>query len=118
MPTIQGSASIAANASDNNLLDTNSEDLRTMPLDAIGICTVYLTSSAIGLLAGVSVSGRIEMYQSTFSLLNRAPIDPDDKLLEGVVAQPSEILQLSVRNSTGGALTIFYRIDITYTPIL
>lgn len=117
MPTIIGQTSVAANASSNNLLDDDSQPLRFMPLDAIGVCRVFMTSSAAGLNAGFSVSGRQELYQSPTSTQNRAPLDPDDLVLDGVVANVNEELQLPVLNTTAGALTLFYRIDITYTPI-
>jgi len=117
MPSIQGSLSLAANITLENVLVTEGKSLRTIPIDAIAVCDVFLTGSAVGLEVSFFAAERRELQSAPVSTQNRIPIDPDDKVLTGVVAQPVEELGLQCVNTTGGALTLFYRIDIQYSPL-
>lgn len=105
MPTMQDSISVAANALSANVLS----GLLYEFVDDGQNVTVSATGSATGLrasfIAGVPICDDIAI-----NLQNRFPIVPDDVLTSGEV--PGGRLILRFRNTTGGALTAFWRIDL------
>lgn len=110
MPIIQDSISIAANATNNDVL--SGKRAKILPLNAAGVCKLFQTGSATGLYAELFVGGRNPMESGLVNANNRIPLDPDDMSLQNEVALPGDQLYLPVRNTTAGALTYFYRLII------
>ena len=72
---------------------------------------VFITSSATGINASLLIGGESFVQDQLVSGANRFPLDPDDFFAEGGGFVGDRIL-LSVRNTTGGALTTITRIVI------
>lgn len=108
MPIIQKSLAAAASTSYANVL--SGEFFEFLPYNAL--IEVGLNQSATGLIcdfiSGVDVIAKdyIPLIKAT------APVYPDDFSLQDIAAA-GERLVLSVRNSTGGALTLLYTIRIS-----
>lgn len=107
MPLIQGSVSIAANATNENVC-TGSQ-FEFMPYNAR--LAFGLVASATGLLCDV-YSGQDMLCESMApSTANRFPVNPDDFNLQDVAAA-GERIKVRVRNTTAGALTIFFAVNV------
>lgn len=111
MAIIKNSVSIAAGASNLNVLSGSAfEFVKDASKVYIG-----LLASATGLLAGVSSGSDILLEDGSLvdivRVANQGPIWPDDYLLEDV-AMPMDRLKISVRNPTGGAVTLFYAVRV------
>src|SRR5574341_1488840 len=95
MPVIQSSVSIAASAVNDNAL-----------------VEFGLVGSATGLVLDV-YSGQDTVAEAFApSIQNRIPVYPDDYTLNDV-AGAGERLKVRARNTTGGALTLFFSVRIT-----
>jgi hypothetical protein len=107
MPFLQGSQSVAANATVENLV-TGSQ-FEFAPYNAsveVGMC-----ASGVGLVGDVSTGSDVVAEAFSVANSNRFPILPDDFTIMDVVAA-GERIKLRVRNTTGGALTIFWAVRI------
>lgn len=107
MPSISGNLSVAANARSANLI---AGDLYEF-LPAASTVAIYLTGSAAGLQADVSLGGQTLAQAFVVAPTNRFPLREED----GVVVAggvPGERLFISALNTTGGALTINWLVDI------
>jgi hypothetical protein len=105
MATMQDSVSVAANSISANVLS----GLLYEFVDDGTLVTVSCTGSATGLratfIAGVPIADDVAI-----NLQNRFPLVPDDILLSSEV--PGGRLILRARNTTAGALTFFWRVDL------
>lgn len=108
MPVIQNSVSVAANSTNDNVI-TGSQ-FEFLPFDAI--LEFGLVGSATGLEADVYSGSDCLCESMALSTQNRFPVYPDDFNLNDVAAA-GERLKIRVRNTTGGALTVFYGVKIT-----
>lgn len=108
MPVIQGSVSVAANAVNDNVI-TGSQ-FEYLPYNAK--VDFGLVGSATGLLLDVFSGQDIVAESFAPPTTNRFPVNPDDFTLTDVAAG-GERLKVRARNTTGGALTIFWSIVIT-----
>lgn len=107
MPTIQGSVSVAANAVNDNVLTGSQWEY--LPYNAK--VDFGLVGSATGLLCDV-FSGQDNVAEGYApSIANRFPINPDDFTLQDI-AGAGERLKVRARNTTGGALTLFFSVVI------
>lgn len=108
MPTIQGSTVIAANDQNNNVLAGSAFEYLPMHANV----RVALVGSAAGLTCTVQSGSDVLMEDSPISFANRFPVWPDDYALEDVAAA-GDRLKLQARNTTAGALTLYWaaRID-------
>lgn len=70
------------------------------------------TTSATGLEAEAWVGQRNVIERGQTSIANRTPLDPDDLVNSNVPGRPNERIRLNAINTTGGALTIFYRVEV------
>jgi hypothetical protein len=107
MPVIQGSISVAANSANDNVLQGS--QFEYLPYNArvqFGIC-----GSGVGLLADVFSGSDIVAESMSIPGVNRFPVNPDDFVLSDVAAA-GDRLKLRLRNTTGGALTGFWSIQI------
>lgn len=105
---MQQSISIAANSTNNNVL--SGQRYERPPFSGIG--SLYATGSAAGLTAELNVAGNSITPPVTVNSQNRIPVVPDDLLLEGFEIPGDTLLQLTVVNTTAGALTFFWKVEI------
>lgn len=105
MPTMQDSVSVAANSVSTNVL---AGQLYEFVNPGTGV-TISVTGSATGLRA-TFICGLPLVNDQAISLNNRFPLIPDDILMNGSV--PGGRMVLTARNSTAGALTFFWRVDL------
>lgn len=108
MPLIQASVSIAASPAVNDNVITGSQ-FEFLPYNAS--LRFALSGSATGLVADVYSGQDVLAEQMGVNALNRVPINPDDFLLSDVAAA-GERIKIRVRNTTAGALTLFYALMI------
>jgi len=108
MPLIQKSVSVAAGATNDNVI-TGSQ-FEYLPYNAL--VEFGLNGSATGLLADVYSGQDIIAEDIALNALNRTAIYPDDYTFNDVAAA-GDRLKVRVRNPTGGALTVFYSVRIT-----
>lgn len=108
MPVIQGSVSVAANSVNDNVI--SGSQFEYLPYDA------EVEMGVVGSAAGLSVdifSGPDVLAESfAVSTQNRFPIYPDDFAFADF-AGAGDRLKIRCRNTTAGALTLFYRVNIT-----
>jgi len=108
MPIIQKSVSVGATTTISNQL--SGEFFEFLPYNAL--VEVGLNQSATGLLIDF-VSGTDVVAKDYVPLIKAtSPIYPDEFTLQDV-AGAGERLVLSIRNTTGGALTLLYTVRIS-----
>lgn len=105
MPTMQDSLSVAANAVSANVL---AGQLYEFVEGGTGV-TVSVTGSATGLRSSF-ICGIPLINDQAINLQNRFPLIPDDIIHSGQV--PGGRMVLTFRNTTAGALTAFWRVDL------
>lgn len=107
MPTMQDSISVAANSVSANVLAGQLFEFLGGPAALV----VSATGSATGLRATLLVAGVSLINDQAIGLQNRFPLIPDDVLTQERV--PGGRMVLTFRNGTAGALTAFWRIDLS-----
>ena len=105
MPTMQDSVSVSANAVSTNVLAGQLYEI--VPTGTR--VTLAVTGSATGLRATLIANIPV-MNDQAINLQNRFPLIPDDIIYTGVVRACR--LVLTARNTTAGALTFFWRVDV------
>lgn len=106
MPTMQDSVSVPGNSVSANVLAGQLYEF--VPRGALIVLAV--TGSATGLR--VTLIANIPLVNDqAINLQNRFPLIPDDILFTGRVAAAR--LVLTSRNSTAGAITFFWRVDVS-----
>jgi hypothetical protein len=105
---MQGSTAVAANSSEKNVLD--GELYQTLPYDSV--MALYITGSAAGLEAQMFVGGQAVSNSVTVNAENRVPLVPDDQLISGFIGYNGQPLMLKVTNTTGGALTSYWKVEL------
>ena len=102
--SISDSVSVGANATNNNVLsNTRFENVLNF-----GMVDLLATGSATGLFHTLFIGDRNYVERSGVSAQNRTPLVPDDAVVTDAEAAPGEKIQLSVENTTAGALTYFF----------
>jgi hypothetical protein len=109
---MMSSVSIAANTTVANII--SGQRYERPPFDAYG--TLYACGSAAGIQAEINVGGRSVTPPCTVNAMNRMPVVPDDLTIDGWEAVKDQLVQLTAINTTGGALTFFWRIELEYAP--
>jgi hypothetical protein len=107
--TMQDSVSVAANGTNNNVLSGQRFE-RSPFTGAIG--NLFCTGSATGLTAELNVGGTSVTPPTKVNVQNRLPVVPDDILVQGFEVLEGRLIQVTVVNTTAGALTFFWRIDL------
>lgn len=107
MPVIQNSVSVAANGVNDNVLAGSQFEF--LPYNAK--IDFGLSGGAAGLLVDVFSGQDIVAESFAPPASNRTPVNPDDFTLTDVAAA-GERLKIRVRNTTGGALTLFFSVSI------
>jgi hypothetical protein len=97
--------SIAANAIDTEVTDglVYSRPARD------SMMKILATASAAGLTHRVNMEMDSILPPSAVAPLNRIPQEPLDSIVDGIEAPHDKLAQILVSNSTGGALTYFWR---------
>lgn len=108
MPIIQKSQSVGATTTISNQLA--GEFFEFLPYNAL--IEVGLNMSATGLLIDFFSGTDIVCKDYVPLIKATAPIYPDEFVLQDI-ARMGERLVLSVRNTTGGALTLLYTVRIS-----
>jgi len=109
MPTMQGSVSVAANAVSANVLA--GEQFEFLPSNAQ--VTLSVAGSAAGLNTTLLAGGVTLINDQAINSANRFPVIPDDVMSQEVIPGGARIL-LKFRNTTAGALTAFWRVDVGF----
>lgn len=109
MPTMQNSISVAANAVSLNQLA--GELYEFLPSNAAVVVSV--AGSATGLNCTFLAGGVTLVNDQAINLQNRFPIIPDDILTQEMIPGGARLL-LTFRNTTGAALTAFWRVDVSF----
>jgi len=109
---MQGTTTVAANGTVNNVLA--GEKYERPPGNAKG--TLYLTGSATGLEAAINVGGVAVSDTVTVNAQNRTPQVPDDLLIDDWDAIINSLIQLTLFNTTAGALTAQWKIVLNDRP--
>jgi hypothetical protein len=103
---MQDSISVAANGVSTNQLSGQLYEFVPRGTQVVLSTTGSATGLRCTLIANIPV-----LNDQAIGLQNRFPIIPDDIVYSGRVAACR--LVLTFRNSTGGALTAFWRVDVT-----
>jgi len=107
---MSGTLSVAANSTSANVLAGLQHEFLARPA-AVRLAG---TSSATGINATFTIGGRVVVDDMYISLANRFPILPDDIITDGAGGLPGERMVLRFRNTTAGALTVIWAVDVTY----
>lgn len=107
MSTMTDRQSLAANTSSANVLAGKLNEFISVP----SVVRLYAQASAVGLNSTFLVAGVSQIQDQEIGALNRMPIVPDD-LVVSCVAPVGARLALYFRNTTGGAITAFSRVDV------
>ncbi len=99
--------SVAANTTTTNVLAGKAAEFIKEP----SVVTLSATGSAVGLYITFIVGEEIIIEDQAIPLTNRFPVVPDDTLAQGG-GFPGDRVIVKVRNSTGGALTSWVRVDV------
>jgi len=100
--------SVAANTTTANILAGKTmEFVPEASVVQIGIC-----ASAVGLRASVVIGSEVVVDDQEVSAANHMPLFPDDILAEGG-AFPGDRITIRLRNTTGGALTGFTKVNLS-----
>lgn len=105
MPTMQDSVSVPANGVSANVL---SGQLYEFLPPGVNV-TLSVTGSANGIRATYIVGAPL-INDQAINLQNRFPLIPDDVLHGGPTPGGRQVL--TFRNTTAGALTAFWRVDL------
>jgi hypothetical protein len=107
MGLITETVTVVANTTSVNLCAGKSAEFVKEP----SVVTVSATGSAIGLYATVIIGEEVVVDDQPIPLTNRFPIIPDDTMAQGG-AFPGDRINVRLRNSTGGNLTGWIKVDI------
>lgn len=99
--------SVAANASVANACAGKLAEFVTEP----SVVRLYGSASAVGLNMSLIIGTESVLEDQEVNAQNRMPIIPDDFMAEGG-ALPGDRIVLRYRNTTGGAITTFSRVEI------
>lgn len=107
MPAIQGSVSVPAQSANDNVL--SGSQFEYLPYDAE--LEFGVQGSATGLLIDIYSGVDVLCEGYAVPLQNRFPIYPDDFAFTDYAAA-GDRLKIRVRNTTAGALTVFWNVKI------
>lgn len=109
MPTMQGSISVAANAVSANQV----AGLQYEFLPANASVVLSCAGSAAGLNCSFLAGGVTLVDDAAINSQNRFPVVPDDILTQERIPGGARLF-LRFRNTTAGALTAFWRLDVGF----
>jgi hypothetical protein len=100
--------SVAANATVQNSLAGKQGEFCTMA----SLVSLFASASAVGLNMTLQIGGEVVIDDQEVNAQNRMPLVPDDFVGQGG-GLPSDRIILRYRNTTGGAITAFSRVEVT-----
>lgn len=100
--------SVAANTTTANILAGKASEF----VSESSIVSIGINASAVGLRATVVIGTEVVVDDQEVSSINRMPQFPEDILAEGG-AFPQDRITVRLRNTTGGAITGFTKLNIT-----
>jgi hypothetical protein len=106
---MQNSISVAANAVSTNQLAGEQYEFLPANAQVVLSCTGSATGLRVSLLAG----GVSLIDDQAIGLQNRFPLIPDDIITQEVIPAGARLI-LKFRNTTAGALTAFWRVDVSF----
>lgn len=107
MSTMTDVRSVGANAKVDNILTGKISEFVSIP----SAVRVWAVASAVGMRATIIMGEAVLMDDQEISGANRFPLDPDDRLVEiGVL--PGERMVVSLRNTTGAAITVNSKVSV------
>jgi len=109
MPVMQNSISVAANSVSANVLA--GQQFEFLPNNAN--VTLSVAGSATGLNTSLLAGGVTVINDQAINTANRFPVIPDDVLSTETIPGGARLL-LTFRNTTAGALTAFWRVDVGF----
>lgn len=107
MLTMTDRRSVLANSTSANVLSGKTHEFVPFP----AVVTLYGTASAVGQNVSFIVGGAAIVDDQEVNAQNRMPILPDDYIAQ-TVCRGGERLVLRFRNTTGGAIDAFSRLEI------
>lgn len=107
MAVMTDTQSVAANTTVANVLSGKSAEFVKEP----SVITFSATGSAVGLYITAICGEEVVIEDQAIPLTNRFPVIPDDTLAQAG-GFPGDRIIVKVRNSTGGALTSWVRVDV------
>jgi hypothetical protein len=105
---VQLAVVVLANTTTENVLQGNRYE--RSPFLALG--SIFAAGSAAGLQAEVNIGGRSVTPPTTVNAQNRLPVVPDDLLVNDWLAEPGELIQIRVQNTTAGNLTFNFKMEL------
>jgi hypothetical protein len=99
--------SVAANTVVENVLAGKLHEFVQRP----SAVRLYITASAVGARASFLLQGRSIVQDQEIGAANRFPLAPDDFFAESG-ARPGDRVVLSVRNTTGAAITVQSKVEV------
>lgn len=106
--------SVPANSTVQNVV--SGQRYERVPFQA-AIGSLYATGSAAGLQCELNVGGNSVTPPIVVNTGNRVPLVPDDLCLDGWEAVQGQLIQLSATNTTAGALTFRWKIELTEAQV-
>jgi hypothetical protein len=103
---------VAANVPANDTVQNVFQGRRFERAPTSGFLSLYCTGSAAGLELELNIGGRSITARQPINAQNRIPVVPDDFLIGEVEAYQGELIQVTVGNTTGGALTARVRMEL------
>lgn len=100
MPRMTDVRSVAANSTVENVLTGKIHEF--LPVNSL--VRAMLVAAAVGLRATLIIGNEVLVNDQEVSGANRFPVYPDDVMVEGAGFSGDRIV-LSLRNTTGGAIT-------------
>lgn len=109
MPTVRSEISVAAGATEKNIL--NGTEFATLPYDAY--VSLYATQEATGLLVTLRATGLMVMDEGTPNVDANGVVNTQQDGLIGKEPLPAgTALLFSAQNPTAGNITLHYLFDI------
>lgn len=109
MGVMQDSTVVALNSRSANVLAGLMEEFVSRP----SVVTLLATGSATGLRVTMIAAGAVVVDDQAIGLQNRFPFALEDTIHQFGLTGPNDRLVLTFRNPTGGALTAFWRVDVS-----
>ena len=106
MPIMTDRQSVAANATVVNVLAGKIGEFLAAP----GSVVLYGSASAVGLNMSLVVGGAVIVDDQEVNAQNRMPLVPDD-FVGGAAGMLGDRVIVRLRNTTGGAITAFSRVE-------
>jgi hypothetical protein len=112
MKIIQDVISIAAAGTNSNVL--SGKTFERVPSGIFALLSLAETGAGVvgDMFRAFNVGGSIALERGGISILNRIPLKSQDMVADEIAAGEGDLLQLTVENTSAGALNYFYCVGI------